>query len=110
MLLATLLCYVGFTGLCMSMPRHYADLVGGTLSAARGKGLKVMGWGALALSLWLALQAQSVGFALVHWFAALMGSAVLLVFVMSYRPGLALSLAGIGVALSPIVAFIQLLA
>jgi hypothetical protein len=47
---------------------------------------------------------------LVQWFAALMGSAVLWVFMMSYWPRLALSLAGVGAVLCPIAACLQLLA
>jgi len=110
MLLATLLCYIGFTALCLSMNRHYEDLTGRPFSAVRGQALRFSGWAALLVSLWIALVSQSLGQALVQWFAALMSSAVLLVFVMSYRPGLALSLAGIGVLLCPVAAFLQLLA
>jgi len=110
MLLVTLLCYIGFTALCLSMSRHYGDLFGGSLSIIRGTVLRLSGWTALLLSLWIALVSQGLGQALVQWFAALMGSAVSLVFVMSYRPGLALSLAGAGILLAPIAACIQLLA
>lgn len=109
MLLATLLCYVGFTALCLSMSRHYADLLGGALSAGRSRGLKAIGWGALLLSLWVAMASLSIGQALVQWFAALMSSALLLVFVMPYWPRLALSLAGIGALLVPVAACLQLL-
>jgi hypothetical protein len=64
----------------------------------------------LLASLWVALASQTLGQALVQWSAALMGSAVVLVFVMSYWPRLALSLAGVGVLLCPVFAFLQLLA
>lgn len=110
MLLVTLLCYVGFTALCLSMSRHYSELVGGSLTLGRGRVLKLSGWAVLLLSLWFAVISQNPGQALVQWFAALMGSAVLLVFVMSYWPRLALSLAGIGALLAPIAACLQLLA
>ena len=110
MLLATVLCYVGFCALCLSMNRHYGELTGNRLAASRGKTLRIAGWAALALSFWAALESASVGMALVNWCAALMGSAVLLVFIMPYWPRLALSLAGVGVLLAPVAAFIQLLA
>ncbi|MFY1665008.1 DUF3325 domain-containing protein [Pseudomonas sp. Pseu.R1] len=110
MFLATLLCYVGFTALCLSMSRHYEDIVGGALSDSRGKWLRLVGWVALLASLWIARVSLSIGQALVQWSAALMVSAVVLVFVMSYWPRLALSLAGIGVLLVPVAACIQLLA
>jgi hypothetical protein len=109
MLLAALLCYVGFTALCLSMSRHYTELTAGTLSSGRRTGLKVLGGVVLLLSLWSALMSQTLGVALIQWCAALMGSAVLLVFTMSYWPGLALSLAGLGLLLSPFAAFTYLL-
>lgn len=107
MLLATLLCYLGFTALCLSMGRHYDVLIGGALSRHRSQGFRLLGWVALLLSPYVALDSQGLGQALVQWFAALMGSAVVLVFVMAYRPRLALSLAGVGVLLSPVAAFYQ---
>jgi hypothetical protein len=110
MLLATLLCYVGFTALCLSMNRHHEDLLGTGLSVTRGRAFRLSGWIVLGLSLWAALASQGVGQALVQWFAALMGSAVLWVFMMSYWPRLALSLAGVGAVLCPIAACLQLLA
>lgn len=110
MLLATLLCYVGFVALCLSMSRHYAELMGSQLTDSRSKTFRCIGWAALVLSLWAALASASPGMALVNWSAALMGSAVLLVFVMPYWPRMALSLAGCGVLLAPLVAFAHLLA
>jgi len=110
MVLATLLCYVGFTALCLSMSRHYEDLLGGVLPETGRKCLKLAGWGSLLVSLWVALISLNVGQALVQWFAALMGCAITLVFMMSYWPRLALSLAGIGVLLAPVAACLQLLA
>ncbi|OQR33625.1 hypothetical protein BWR59_09860 [Pseudomonas sp. Bc-h] len=108
--LATLLCYVGFSALCLSMNRHYEDLTGRSFSVSRAKALRLLGWAALLASLWVALASQTLGQALVQWSAALMSSAVVLVFVMSYWPRLALSLAGVGVLLCPVFAFLQLLA
>jgi hypothetical protein len=104
MLLATVLCYLGFTALCLSMSRHYEDLVGGVLPRGRSRWLTLCGGGALLVSLGVALVSTSVGQALVQWFAALMSSAFLLVFVMAYWPRLALSLAMIGVVLAPVAA------
>lgn len=110
MLSVPLLCFVGFTSLCLSMGRHYGDVIGGVLSAGRSKLLRLTGWVALLVSFWVAMMSLSVGLALVHWFAALMSSAMLWVFVMSYWPRLALSLAGVGALLIPVAACIQLLA
>ncbi|TBN44462.1 DUF3325 domain-containing protein [Pseudomonas sp. BGI-2] len=107
MLLALLLCYGGFTVLCLSMDRHHADLLGCKSSARRRKTFKLSGWLLLAVSLWAAVSKTGWGLGLVEWFAVLMLSALLLVLMMPYRPRLALSLAGLGLLVSPVAAFAQ---
>jgi hypothetical protein len=44
MLLALLLTYAGFTALCLSMPRHHAELLGAKPSTRRRQGLALAGW------------------------------------------------------------------
>ena len=107
MLLALLLCYAGFTALCLSMERHYSDLLGRKPALAMRRRMKVTGWLLLALSLWAAVSATGWGLGLVEWFAVLMLSALLLVLLMPYRPRLALSLAGLSLLASPIAALVQ---
>jgi hypothetical protein len=102
--LAALLCYVGFTALSLSMSRHYADTVGGRLTLERRKWLRVVGWITLVLSLWAGIGAGGWGLGLVQWFAALMGSAFVLLIAMSWRPRLALLLAGLSVAICAVAA------
>lgn len=104
MLAAALLCYTAFTALCLSMERHHSDLLGHKPSLARRRLLKLSGWGLLALSLWAALRDIDWGMGLVHWVAVLMGSAVLLVWLLPYRPRLALGLGGTGLLLGPLAA------
>lgn len=107
MLLALLLCYGGFTALCLSMDRHHAALLGDKPSARRRHLLTVGGWLLLALSLWAAVASAGWGLGLVEWFAVLMLSGLLLVLLMPYRPRLALALAGVGLLVSPVAAFAQ---
>ncbi|WP_130908108.1 DUF3325 domain-containing protein [Pseudomonas sp. Sample_16] len=107
MLLALLLCYSGFTALCLSMDRHHADLLGRKPSTRSRQWLKVAGWVLLAISLWPAVSAMNWALGLVDWFAVLMLSALLLVLLIPYRPRLALALAGVSLLASPIVAFAQ---
>jgi hypothetical protein len=107
MLLALLLCYGGFTALCLSMDRHHIELLGRTPSAAHRRALKVGGWLLLTLSLAAAVAATGWGLGLVEWFAVLMISALLLVLLMPYRPRLALTLAGCSLLASPIVVLVQ---
>lgn len=111
MLLAALLCYVGFTALCLSMTRHYGDLLGGPALTVRRAGLlKLGGWLLLALSSWVAVAADGWGFGLVNWFAVLMASVMLLVLLMPFRPRWVLLLALASVLLSPVAAWNQLVA
>ncbi|VVN26452.1 hypothetical protein PS862_05459 [Pseudomonas fluorescens] len=107
MLLALLLCYGGFTALCLSMDRHHTQLLGRKPSALRRQGMKLGGWLLLALSMWAAVATTGWGLGLVQWFAVLMLSALLLVWLIPYRPRLALSLAGVGLLASPVAAFAQ---
>ncbi|RBC00488.1 DUF3325 domain-containing protein [Pseudomonas sp. RSB 5.4] len=107
MLLALLLCYAGFTALCLSMPRHHDELLGRKPSARRGRGLKLFGWLMLGLSLWATVAANGWGLGLVDWFAVLMCSALALVLLMPYRPKLALVLAALSLLASPVAAWAQ---
>ncbi|WP_213939751.1 DUF3325 domain-containing protein [Pseudomonas sp. dw_612] len=104
MLLALLLCYGGFTALCLSMDRHHADLLGRKPSARRRLMMRLGGWLLLSLSLWAAVSATGWGLGLVEWFAVLMLSGLLLVLLLPYRPRLALSLAALGLLASPVCA------
>ncbi|MCT8949195.1 DUF3325 domain-containing protein [Pseudomonas iridis] len=107
MLLALLLCYAGFTALCLSMPRHHDELLGHKPSTRRGQALKLAGWMLLSLSLWAAVTANGWSLGLVDWFAVLMLSALALVLLLPYRPRLALALAGLSLLASPVAAWAQ---
>ncbi|VVP67290.1 hypothetical protein PS914_00511 [Pseudomonas fluorescens] len=107
MLLVFLLCYGGFTALCLSMDRHHTDLLGRKPSVRRRQGMRISGWLLLALSLWAAVSATGWGLGLVQWFAVSMLSALWLVLLLPYRPRLALSLAGVSLLASPVAAFVQ---
>jgi hypothetical protein len=107
MLLALMLCYGGFTALCLSMDRHHSDLLGRKPSARRRQSMKLGGWLLLSLSLWAAVSATGWGLGLVEWFAVLMLSALLLVLLMPYRPRLALGLAGVSLLASPVALLVQ---
>ncbi len=103
MLIIGLLCYAGFTGLCLGMERHYRDLLGRPLQARVSWALRVIAVLLLGVALWLAVLADggwSMG--LVHWFAALMASVMLLVFLLPYRPRLALGMAAASLVAAPV--------
>lgn len=105
MLLAGLLCYGGFTALCLSMDRHHAELLGRKASIAERRRFKWAGWLLLGMSLWAAVSVAGWAFGLVQWCAVLMLSALLLVMLMPYRRRMALSLAALSLLASPIAAY-----
>ncbi|MGY2188524.1 hypothetical protein D3C81_528890 [compost metagenome] len=107
MLLACLLCYGGFTALCLSMDRHHTELLGRKPTLVMRRRMKLAGWLLLALSLWAAVSTTGWALGLVEWFAVLMLSGLSLVLLMPYRPRLALALAGVSLLASPLAAFAQ---
>lgn len=108
MLLALLMCYAGFTALCLSTDRHHGELLHSKPSARRRLGLRGVGWILLTLSIWPAVTVAGWGLGLVEWCAVLMLSGLLLVLLLPYRPRLALILAGVGLLASPVAAYVTL--
>lgn len=95
MLLAALLCYAGFSALCLAMDRHHQELLGGKASRARRGWLRVGATGLFGLA--LACLVASVGWALglARALAVAMASAGLLVWLLPYWPRVALGLAAL---------------
>ncbi len=108
MLLALLMCYGGFTALCLATDRHHGELLHSKPSPRRRLGLRVSGWLLLMVSIWPAVAVAGWSQGLVQWCAVLMLSALLLVLLLPYRPRLALILAGVGLLASPVAAFATL--
>jgi hypothetical protein len=102
MLLALLMCYAGFTALCLSTDRHHGELLHSKPTPRRRLALRVAGWILLTVSIWPAVNAVGWSQGLVEWCAVLMLSALLLVLLLPYRPRLALILAGFGLLASPV--------
>ncbi|QLG91416.1 DUF3325 domain-containing protein [Pseudomonas yamanorum] len=108
MLLALLLCYLGFTALCLSTDRHHGELLHSKPSPKRRLVLRLGGWLLLIVSVWPAVRVIGWSQGLVEWCAVLMCSALLLVLLLPYRPRLALILAGVSLLASPVAAFAAL--
>ncbi|MDD1022530.1 DUF3325 domain-containing protein [Pseudomonas sp. TNT2022 ID1048] len=104
MFLALLLCFSGFTGLCLSLDRHHGELLGHKPTTRRQQGLRLGGWLLLGLSLAAAVQGTGWSLGLVQWCAVLMCSALLLVLLLPYRPRLVLSMAGASLLACPLAA------
>lgn len=102
MMPAVLLSYVGFTALCLAMEKHHGELLKRKPSPLQKRSLAVVGWLLLALSLAAAVHQAGWAFGLVNWTAGLMGSALLLVWLLPYQPRLALGIAAASLLISPL--------
>ncbi|MFF7705840.1 DUF3325 family protein [Pseudomonas sp. NPDC007930] len=102
MFTSALLCYAGFMSLCLAMDKHHTELVGRKAPPALLRGLRLLGVCLLLASPWPAMASQGWALGLVQWCAVLMASAGLMVWLMPYRPRLALGLAGVCVIAGPV--------
>lgn len=93
MLCPGLLCYLGFTALCLAMDRHHQDLLGQKLGPRRRRRLRLVAAVVLAAALGLLVSTSGWALGLVRGLGLAMASAGLLVVLLPYRPRLALGLA-----------------
>jgi len=66
-IIALVLCVVSFGALALAMERHQHDLYGRALAGSRTRGLRAAGWLGLGLALYVLVQAQGWGMALVSF-------------------------------------------
>lgn len=82
---AVLLVFSGFTALCLTIKRHYADIYGrGEAGPALRRALALGGWLALAAALWIFIVREGFGNGVMLWFGSLTGSGWLLVLMLNY--------------------------
>lgn len=106
MLVSALLCYAGFMALCLAMDKHFSDLIKRKGTLAQRRCLRVLGAGLLLASPWPAVASEGWALGLVQWCAVLMASVGLMVWLMPYRPRLALGLAAACVVAGPVAAML----
>ncbi|MBB2494342.1 DUF3325 domain-containing protein [Aquipseudomonas ullengensis] len=85
MLLGGALCYAGMAALCLGMDRHHRQVWSRT-APRRQRGLRLVGWLLLAVALWPCIRAWGGSVGVVIWFGLLTGAALLLVWLLPYRP------------------------
>lgn len=87
-LLATLaVSFAAMTALCLSMDRHHAAAFLAKPSRRAATALRIAGWAGIALSFTIAVMADGWNFGPVQWIGSLSGAALLVVGLLSYRPG-----------------------
>jgi hypothetical protein len=97
MLPGAMLCYAGFTALCLAMDRHHQDVLGGKPGRARQWSLRLAGAALLGLATLLLMASGGWAMGLLRSLALAMASAGLLVWLLPYQPGWALRLAALAV-------------
>ena len=99
MLAAFCLAYAGFAALALAMERHFEDLFDRAIGPAHQRPLRIAGWSALGLSLWLSGITYGWSYGLVEWIGMLAIAGLVLIWALTYRPALAIGLgAGCAVA------------
>lgn len=95
----TLLSLAAFASLCLATRRH-ADQLG--VNPQRWQmPLRIVGWGLLAVALWIAISHEGWSLGLTAWFGALTLSAFVVVLAASYRPRWLWYLALVGIVGGP---------
>jgi len=99
-LVGTLYAYTGMTLLCLAMPRHFRYVWRRELSARGAVWLRLSGWVLVGVSLFACAADTGWWLGIVEWAGATTAATVALIFLLSYRPKAAVSLA----AITPLVA------
>ena len=81
------LSFAGLAALCLSMDRHHRAIAGRSQSSTRARSLRWAGWAAIAASFAAAIVTSDWNFGPVQWIGSLTGAALLVVGLVSYRPG-----------------------
>ncbi|MGU3536627.1 DUF3325 domain-containing protein [Methylobacterium sp. A54F] len=80
------LAFAGLAALALSLDRHHRDAFGTRVPKARARMLRLAGWAGIALSLLSAGILEDWTFGPVQWIGALIGGALGVVLLLSYRP------------------------
>lgn len=100
------LSFAGLAALCLAMDRHHRAIVLGPPSRRRARTLRWTGWAGLAASFAAAIITSDWNFGPVQWLGSLTGAALLLVGLVSYRPGWVRPAAILALPLAAVAAFL----
>ncbi|BEH15552.1 DUF3325 domain-containing protein [Marinobacter shengliensis] len=94
--LILILCGVSFTMLALAMNRHYKQVAGKAPNRITRITLRTLGFVGLSAGLAGCLWQYGWSVGLVHWLGALSFAVLLVVLILSYRPGWCAPLLGLG--------------
>ncbi|MFJ4155747.1 DUF3325 domain-containing protein [Pseudomonas sp. NPDC089752] len=104
MLSIAMIGYAGFAALCLAMDKHFSDLLGRKPVPGQLRGLRLVGWLLLLVSLVLSVHQRGWAHGVVEWIAVLMAGVTLWVFGLPYQPRLLLGLAAVSLVAGPLLA------
>lgn len=103
---ALFLVYAGFAALALAMDRHYEALFDRALPPSCRLPLRLAGGGALAVSLWLCGATYGWSYGLVEWIGMLAVAGLVLIWVLTYKPALAIALGAGCLVAAPVLALL----
>ena len=98
------LAYAGFAALALAMDRHYEALFDRAMPRTHRLPLRLAGWAALTLSLGLSGRAYGWSYGVVEWIGMLAIAGLMLIWVLTFRPALAIGLGAGCVVAAPVFA------
>lgn len=98
------LVYAGFSALCLAMDRHYEDIFDRAIPPRLRRGLRIAGWSALALALYLSAQVWGWSYGVVEWIGMASIAGLILIWFVTFRPHAALVLGGVCALAAPLFA------
>ena len=105
-LLNLALSFAGLSALCLAMDRHHRAILAGVPSRTRARALRWTGWCGIAVSFAAAIITADWNFGPVQWLGSLTGAALLVVGLVSYRPGWVRPAAVLALPLAAVAAFL----
>ena len=104
-LAAFCLAYAGFAALSLAMDRHYEAVFDRAIPSRHRQPLRIFGWAGLAFSLWAAGLSYGWSYGFVEWIGMLAIAGMLLIWILTFKPVMALGL-GLGCAVAaPVLAW-----
>ncbi|MGC4097134.1 MAG: DUF3325 domain-containing protein [Nitrospira sp.] len=95
--MALLLCYHGWLGLCLAMPKHFRQVLRWDAAPSIQHILRIIGWGSLAGSLAVSVSVDGWSFGPVAWVGNLAVTGLAFVCLLPYAPRVVLALGALGV-------------
>lgn len=105
-LAAFCLAYAGFAALALAMDRHYGALFNRAMPLAHRQPLRLSGWCALAVSLWLSGATYGWSYGVVEWIGILAIAGLVMIWALTYKPALAIGLGAGCVVAAPVFALV----